>query len=702
MKKRPAERKAAPQSPAPQNPPWRTQTLRRLLPFAGLVVLILIAYSESPRGLLMFDNESIIVKDTRVHAATLDNVRSILTQPYWQAILSGLYRPLATLSYLFNYAVLGNETSPAMYHWINLLLHLMNTGLVYWLGLLLFEETAAAWLLGALWGVHPVLTEAVTNVVGRADLLAAFGVLAGLYCHRAASQRRGWRMAAWLVALALAAAIGIFSKENAIVLVAILALHDLIWPKAGAWRTRVAGYAAAVVPALIYLYVRGRVLAHALSAPIPFVDNPLTGADFWTARLTAVKVLVKQMGLWLWPARLSCDYSFNEIPLSGWGDPSAIFAVLVCVALAGLAIVSWRRNRAVSFAIAFFFIAVSPTSNIVILIGSIMAERFLYLPTIGLAILAVCALLAIRRQLSDRPQLRPFIAGVAAILVLALAARTYARNVDWTEERRFYRSAVEAAPGSFRTHVISFFTSLPLTPENRDRLVADADRALAILDGLPDSENAPEAYHDAGMVYRLVGERTPAPGTTPEYWYRKSLTALLRCERLQTERAEVYKRWNESRGLPGTSFMSTSLYLELGRTYMRLSDERRAVAAFERGRDLASDPDVLEELGGAYEAAGETRKAAMAFVEALAVDGKRTQLNGKLVELYGKIDPQGCSISRGGQPSLNVDCPLVHGDICTASRNVAAGYDRSGMSREGAYIRQVAVRDLGCSADALH
>src|SRR5262249_30878737 len=115
-----------------------------------------------------------------------------------------------------------------------------------------------------------------------------------------------------------------------------------------------------------------------------------------------------------------------------------------------------------------------------------------------------------------------------------------------------------------------------------------------------------------------------------------------------------------------------------------------------------SDPDLLEAMGDAYESMGEFHKAAMALVEALAVDAKRTQLNGKLVALYGKIDPQGCSISHeGGQASLNMECPLVHTDICSASRNVAITYDRGGMTADAAFIRGVAQHDLGCTAESL-
>ena len=71
------------------------------------------------------------------------------------------------MSYLFNYAVLEDRADPAGYHWLNLLLHAVNIGLVYALGLILFEQVPAALLLSAIWALHPLLTESVTNIVGR-------------------------------------------------------------------------------------------------------------------------------------------------------------------------------------------------------------------------------------------------------------------------------------------------------------------------------------------------------------------------------------------------------------------------------------------------------------------------------------------------------------------------------------------------------
>jgi tetratricopeptide (TPR) repeat protein len=147
----------------------------------------------------------------------------------------------------------------------------------------------------------------------------------------------------------------------------------------------------------------------------------------------------------------------------------------------------------------------------------------------------------------------------------------------------------------------------------------------------------------------------------------------------------------------------SALYLQMGRTYQKLGDRKRAVEAFERGRALESDPDLLEELAAEYRAAGDTRRAAMALVEALAVDSRRTRLASQLVELYSQVDPAGCAVSReGGTSGLNVDCPLVHGDICTASRNVARTYLRTWQHAQAEAIRRTAIQELGCAPELLN
>jgi Tfp pilus assembly protein PilF len=143
--------------------------------------------------------------------------------------------------------------------------------------------------------------------------------------------------------------------------------------------------------------------------------------------------------------------------------------------------------------------------------------------------------------------------------------------------------------------------------------------------------------------------------------------------------------------------LPSALYLGLGRTYLRLGDTAHALTALERGHALESSPELLEELAKMYRSAGDPHKAAAALVEALAVDPKRVDRISTLVELYSQIDPGGCAVSHeGGGVGLNQDCPLVHADICSASRNVIANYSRRGQRFEADSIGKIAEKDLGC------
>jgi len=422
----------------------------------ALWTLVLAAHSNSFQAGLVFDSSPMILQDARIREATPQNLRLILTEQYWHGSTAfGLYRPLTTFSYLLNYAVFGNGTHPAGYHWVNLALHAVNVSLVYLLGLVVFETAAPSLALAALWGLHPLLTESVTNVVGRADLLAALGVLAGLLCYVKSATAAGRRKLPWVAAMVVAQAVGLFSKENAAVLPAIMLLYDLTWSQRTAWRGRALAYAALLLPFAAFFYLRGTLPMH---IPARFLENPLMSAGFWTARLTAVKVIGKYLWLFVWPARLSADYSYNAVPLFGWHlaeweDAKALIALTVCLGAALLAVLWYRTRKPLFFFLVFFFVALAPTSNLAILIGSIMAERFVYLPSIGLTGCVVAAIYALSRQISRRRVLAMRAAWIAlGILCLACAVRTYARNFDWLDERSLWTSAVDVCPGSAKAH----------------------------------------------------------------------------------------------------------------------------------------------------------------------------------------------------------------------------------------------------------
>jgi tetratricopeptide (TPR) repeat protein len=681
-------------------PAWR----RHAIPLLVLWGLALLAYSNSFRGGLIFDNYFVIGQDPRIHQATAENAGLILTRDYWYGTtVSPLYRPLTTFSYLFNYAILGNGAAPAGYHWVNFILHAVNVALVYLLGWLLMAEFWPAFAMAAIWSLHPLLTESVTNIVGRADLLSAFGVLGGLLCYaRAVTVRR--HAIGWQLALLAASTIAVFSKESGVVIVAAVFLYDIGWHRDSPWAARVKGYVAACLPAVAFLLLRLYLLAGRAVPIIAFTDNPLTGADFWTARITAIKVLGKYLWLWLWPARLSADYSYNQIPLFSWNlarweDWKAVVAVLVLAGLGAIALVAYRRLKPIYFWIGLFFIAIAPTSNLFILIGTIMAERLLYLPSVALAGCLASTGWAVYRKLRTRwPAARLATRCALALICLAFCGRTFERNFDWFDEQTLWSSAVMAVPAAYRPH--KNLANTLAFPPFKDLAAADReiDRALAILQPLPYEERPAEAYAVAGECYRLTGD-AQGEGRGVD-WYRKALAVLLEGKKADDALDRVLGRENRLAGKKAGHVVLVSLYLELGRTYRALGEFQNALDSFTAVREVDMEAGPIEEIASTYEAMGDAPQAAVSLLEGIAMGVRdRARLLAEVTELYRQAAPRSCALTGPqGPAALNAECPLVRDQLCTASGNVAALYRRSGREHDALAIASNATRSLGCAA----
>jgi tetratricopeptide (TPR) repeat protein len=593
-----------------------------------LWIVALAAYSNSFQAGLVFDNASLVAEDSRIQAATPQNIESILTGGYrdgspLHAATAGLYRPLTTFSYLLNYAVLGNGPQPAGYHIVNFLLHAANIALVYALGMLIFGEASPACALAAIWGLHPLLTESVVNIVGRADLLAAFGVLAGLLCNVKGASAAGPRRVAWLAGLAAAQAIGLFSKENAIVLPGIMLLYDLIWGHRAAWRRRMPAYAAVALPIAAYLYLRSGLHTHML---IDFTDNPLVRAGFWTARLTAVKVVGAYLWRFLWPARLSVDYSYNAVPLFGWRpssweDAKTLMALAVCLGAGLLAIllaVRWRSaGKPLLFFLVFFFVALAPTSNLIVLIGSIMAERFLYLPSVGLAGCVVASLYSLGQERFRRLSAAKPVAWTAlAVVCLAFAARTYARNFDWQDDRSLWTSAVDVCPAAAKSHY-NLAVEFERMRDRQPEAIGEYQAALRIEPDFVEAHNnlantlaripgrLPEAISEYQAALRIRPDRAEAhfnlalalantPGRLPE-----AIGEYQAALRMRRDYAEAH--FNLANALVQTPTQIPEAIAEY-RAALRI-EPNLAEAHFNLGTALAQTPALLPQAIAEYETA---------------------------------------------------------------------------------------------------
>jgi len=644
-----------------------------------------LVYSNSFRVGLTMDSHRIILEDPRLRQVKLENLKLIFTQDYWWPKgEAGLYRPITTLSYLFNYSVLGNGRDPMGYHVINLLLHWANASLLYVLGMLLLNRRAAAFFMAALFAVHPIATEAVTYVVGRADLFATLSVLSGLLLYIKSTQVNGKRKLPWLLGLLFTALLGFFAKENSVGLLGVMALYDVAWQserKQAGWADRLAPYVAVGLPLALMFCARSLVYAGLPPPQFPFVDNPLHGADFWTARLTAVKVIGKHLWLLLWPRTLSNDYSYNQIPLvhwpfQSWEDWKAAVALIAVVAALATALFHHRRNRPLFFFILFFFVTLLPTANLVILIGSVMAERFLYLPSVGFAGSVVIAVYSLPGP-TWRRVLAPSLLG---LLLIPYGARAFARNLDWQDGEESAVRSVAAAPNSFKTHLGLAFELSKADPTgaNLDRVIQEAETALAIVEMLPVAQQHSFVFLPLADYYRQKGDRLArvadgrlARSDQGAEWYRKSIDALGRAavvdrafQNMMRQKELRRRKRLEEIGL----FGSSKLYESLGLSYMRLQRFQDALDSFlEMRRFAPSSPEAYIRLAEAYEAAGRLDQAAIALLQLLVVEPTREVARIKVVDLYRRLDPQGCALDWiAGRWTINVNCPLVHRDLCTA------------------------------------
>jgi hypothetical protein len=627
-----------------------------------LCLLTLAVYANTFGLSFALDAIGVVQGDPRVHALTAGNLALIFQNDYWwPSSVDTLYRPFTTLSFLFNYAVLGNADSAAGYHVVNVLLHMANVLLVFQVALRVLRERPAAFFAAALWAVHPVLTESVANIAGRADLLATMAVLGGLLLYDRALTGIRWRGA--VAGLFAAAVFGMFSKESAAVLLGLMLLWDLVC--GAGWRgggvRRASAYGAVVCALLLLLVSRWAVFAAAPVPEMPFVDNPLRGAGFWMARFTAIKMVGMDLLFLLWPLHLSCERGFAQTVPSTAGDAGAWLALAVSAGILAAAIGRYRRDKAMFWAAGMFAIALLPVSNLVLLIGATMAERFLYLPSVGFAIAVAALLYRLRARIP--------VQAVAMALVAVLAVRTFARNTDWRDNLTLARADVPNAPRSARLHEMlaaSLYEQDPV--RNLDAAIASGEAAWEILRVLPVGEIYQQTPARLGAYYRLKGDAVGPPASRE--WYQKSAAVLERAREVSQAIEKAYDQAQLSHGKPlATRLAYQPVYADLGMAYMRLGRYTDAVGALRYGREVdPRTPALYDLLAAAYTAQGEPQSAAAALLEKILLLGATPEALGQVAGVYGEGS---CAIERGsGWMRLNEACPRIQADLCAAYRDL--------------------------------
>ena len=419
---------------------------------AGSIALL--AFAASATGLpnqFTYDDEYVIQQDARVH--TLAHWWRLFADSYWSKHWGGDgYRPLTIIGFAVQWV--AGHGSPLVFHVVNVALYLAVCVAVFWVmsGVL---PSAPAWIAAALFAVHPVHVESVGNVVGQSELTVALllTLAMGLYIY---GRAQGPLSVGRQLAIAAMYGAAMLFKEHGITLVALVVLAEMtvvrdprpLWTRLKEMRPFVLGLVAV---AMAYLWARSVVLTGRFAGFAPYM--PFQGLNLSTGNriLTAIGISPQWGRLFLWPARLTPEYSPPWIRIAQGVGIWELPGLLLMIGVIGLFFATIRKAPAVSFGLGWVIVALSPVSNIVLPAGFLIAERTLFFPSVG-AMIFVGALVPYAYEwLAAR---RMQLAGAAAVLTLLILGgwRSAERQKVWHDDDVLFKHAVVDSPDSYRAH----------------------------------------------------------------------------------------------------------------------------------------------------------------------------------------------------------------------------------------------------------
>jgi Tfp pilus assembly protein PilF len=594
--------------------PARHPRAERAVPWAWLAAVASVAlavYANTLGGGFVYDDVNAIRNNPFVRTG---DVVGILTEPSWWGIARGpLWRPLTTLTFALDHALHGLE--PLGYHVVNVALHAAVSALVLVVFAAVTAAPRVALASALLFATHPIHTEAVANLVGRAELLAAAGFFLAWRAWLAADAAvaRGAGPGPWMAATVVAYFLAMCGKENAVALPAVLAFADLLGRPDGEsvtalLRRRAARFAVLVAAALAFVACRAAVLGGVAPAT-DLLDNPLaTLAQPWRL-MTALAVAGLYALRLVFPLWLSADYSYDQIPaVTSGADPRWLAGGLVLLGAAALGWWARRRVPPLALGLGFSALTFAVVANVFFLIGTIMGERLAYLPSAGYC-LALGAAVAYAGGADARRRGWPaaFVAPLAAVIAL-YAARTVDRNAVWHDPVRFFGAMVVDAPRSARSHreLGTALADVGRFAEARHEF----EQSLAIK---PDDANTlynfgnalghQGRYDEAAAVYRRALERKPS--------FVEALSNLGNVESLRGDQAAALVAMRQALAITPDS---PSLLMNIANTLFRAGSYAEARATYEQALALApTSPDILTNYGSFLYAQSDFANAVRVF-----------------------------------------------------------------------------------------
>ncbi|MEM6396852.1 MAG: tetratricopeptide repeat protein [Bacteroidota bacterium] len=414
-----------------------------------------------------------------------------------QLVEGGRYRPLTLAMFSIEYQLFGDDAFG--YHLLNILWYIACVLLLYHFFVAVAKQQgwtlAIPLIIAVIFCVHPIHTEVVANIKGRDEIVALCAAIGATWSVWKACRNKSWAWAGLAGALFF---LGLMAKENTITFLAVIPLWMFAFlggkDKQSDFRGSDAKYmVGCLLATILFLGLRSAVLPDPPPnaddrPPRELMNNPFLKVEdgrwvdysFSEKSATISATFYEYIGLLVWPQTLSHDYYPKSLQVKGWQDYRAILGLIFTLGLLLLGVwLAWRKNL-VGVGILTYFICLSIFSNIVFPIGTLMSERFLFMPSVGFAMLVAGGFQQLSSRVSHQVNW-----GLILLAVLAFSIRTVVRNPIWKDNYTLFTTDVENQPNSAKLQnaaggaKIDAFIQLPAAQQNPDnKLLIEAEQHL--------------------------------------------------------------------------------------------------------------------------------------------------------------------------------------------------------------------------------
>lgn len=526
----------------------KTFSLKDVLILALIVLVVLIVYLNTLKNPFLWDDEVIIVNNTLIK--DWQNLPTIFKSTIFgaEANAKGFYRPLHTISYLIDYSFW--ELNPVGYHLSSIILHLFNIILIFLLLVKLGIKKNIAYLVGLIFGLHPINTEAVTFISARGDIIFTFfSLLCFLFFIlgvKALHKRARYYLPAILFFI-----FALFSKESAIVLPFIILVYVFLF--LGQKRIKEYWWPALTLCliSLTYIIVRLILLKSSQVVSLSLIAEASLGQRI----LTWPKIILTYFRQLIFPMNLHMEYLFVE---KTWLSPYFYLGLPLIILMVYLILRYLKPFKNSLFFLSWFFIGLAPFYHWVAPLHATLLEHWLYFPMIGFLVIAVSLFFKFwEKIISSGNKILRIITIVLFIgLLIYYGAATVIRNQAWRDPLTLYLNDLKYEPQSFL-----LYNNLGVEYFRRGQVIEAKKAFLAAIEVSPGSGYS-TAHNNLGVIYENQGQIDQAVAQ-----YQKSISL--------------------------NDYLLA--YRNLGRTYLNQGQVERARAVLKQGLDFYPQDQELNE-----------------------------------------------------------------------------------------------------------